>query len=163
MLYNKLLGLKFKIQIKIISLVVLTAFSLSLYSCESYYSRSYTPEQFETDEYARDGEILELKLKDSVINAEKYGIRFVEKNKNISSQFILEKIDSVFVKDSESKSFRIIKNVSELKLSDVSNIKVELSKFDGIKTLMWTGIVIGSFVALFFLAWIIDPPKFGRL
>jgi len=163
MLHNKFLNTEYTPLIKALTLAVLVAFSFTLNSCETYYLKNYTPEQFETDEYARNGEILELKTKDSVINAKMYGLRYVEKTKTISSFFMLEKIDSVLAKDSKLKAYRIIKNVSDLKLSDVSSIKVEQSKFDAGKTFMWTGIVIGSLVALFLLAWIIDPPKLGGL
>lgn len=163
MLYNKFLNTEYTPLIKALTLSVIAAFSLTLNSCATYYQRNYTPEQFETYEYARNGEILELKTKDSVINAKMYGLRYVEKTKTISSHFMLEKIDSVLAKDSKLKSYRIKKNVSELKLSDVSIITMEQSKFDAGKIFMWTGIIIGSLVSLFLLAWIIDPPKLGGL
>ena len=164
MLYNKILNPKYCRTLKALTFAVIAAFSLSLCSCYSVKTQNYSPDEYEASEKARDGQVLLIDTKDSIVFAENYDVRYVPKSSSVSSYFALEKIDSTPVKEYKQKAFRLYRSISELKMSDVQNIKVGHLYSDPVKTVMWTGIVLASIAALitaYFIAFPIKVNVFG--
>lgn len=155
MIYRKLTNPKHSTLLKALILFVVFSFSVSITSCVTYYSKDITPQEFESISTPEFETISKIVTKDSVINTSSYKVWY----KRAESSLILEKFDSILVNNSTPHAYKLKKSLTEYKLSDIYKITTENSKFSVGKTVMWTGIVVGSILVIALIAALISPPK----
>lgn len=140
MIYKKILNRKYSLWLQGLSAVLTMAFIMTMCSCQSTYEANYSPEKFEKLEEPAQQEILQITTKDSVFSTPKYTMNYVSAVKAMSSYFQLVRIDTVVVKTSEKRTLKQIKDIRDLKLSEIKYIKVEQSEFHFGKTMLYVGI-----------------------
>jgi hypothetical protein len=155
MIYNKITNPKQTLYLKVIAMIVLFAFSLTLSSCVTAYSEDITPQEFKTLSNPESETISKITTKDSIIDGRTYGIRY----RQLESSFLLEKIDSLFVSKSIPRAYKLKRTLTELKLADINKLSIQHSKFAFGKTMMWTGIGLGTILVLGVIMYLIDTPK----
>jgi len=153
MMYRKITNPKHRLPLMVLTLFVLLSFTLT--SCVTYYTKDITPQEFESISNPELETVSKIITKDSVINTNPYKVWY----KRAESSLILEKIDSLLVNNTVPYGYKLKKSLTELKLSDVYKITTENSKFSFGKTMMWTGIVVGTILVITLIAALISPPK----
>lgn len=152
-MYRKLTNPKHRLPLMVLTLFVLLSFTLT--SCVTYYTKDITPQEFESISSPELETVTKIVTKDSVIDTSPYKVWY----KRAESSLILEKIDSILVKNTVTNGYKLKKSLTELKLSDVYKITTENSKISVGKTMMWTGIVAGTILVIALIAALISPPK----
>ena len=155
MIYRTLTNPKHSAKLKVLTLFVLLSFSITISSCVTYYTNDITPQEYESLSNPESETISKIETRDSIINAATYTIWY----KRAESAFVLNKIDSILVSTSGPLAYRLHNTVTKLKLSDTYKITTSHSKFDFGKTMMWTGIAVGTFLVILVIAAILSPPK----
>jgi hypothetical protein len=152
---NKLiLKPKYRNILKTLVLVILIAFSATLYSCQTVYTENYTPEKFKTDENVK---ILEVTSKnDSTINLSDYNVIYKENHKDSSNILLIEKADTIFVKEQGPNSYKLKRILYELNLKDVKNVKVEKTTLNVGKTALLVGCAALVMIAIAGIIYIIS-------
>ena len=151
MIYTLILKQRFKNIIRILAFIILVAFSVSIYSCQTVYTENYPPEKLKTDEYEK---ITDVTTKnDSTINLTGYDVTYFEKHKDSSNILLLEKADTALIKTEPQKEYKITKKLSEIKLKDISFVKVEKTRTNWTKTIIWSGTALAALVIIGILVW----------
>jgi hypothetical protein len=144
MIYTLILKPKFRNTLRILAFIILVAFSVSIYSCQTVYTESYTPENFNAK---IEGELIEVTDKtDSIIDFTDYSVTYREKYKDSSSVLIIKEKDP-YLKYS-GHPIKLKKSLREINLNDIKNIKVERKDFDLENTLIFSGIILVAIVMI---------------
>jgi len=151
MIYTLILKPKFRNTLRALAFVILVAFSAAIYSCQTVYTENYPPEKLKTDEYEK---ITDVTTKnDSTINLTGYDVTYFDKYKDSSNILLLEKTDTTFIKTEPHKEYKTTKKLSEIKLKDISFVKVEKTRTNWTKTIIWSGVALAALVIIGILVW----------
>lgn len=148
---------EFKKIIRVISVILIVVFSASFYSCQTYYTETYTPENMKQDENVT---ILEVTSKnDSTINLSDYNVMYKENYKDSLSVLWFETIDTNLIKTEPRKEYKITEKINVINLKDISKLKVEKSKFSLEKTLLYGGLFTLAIIVLGTVYFLLSPMK----
>jgi hypothetical protein len=159
MIYTKIFSPKYRNYIRGITYSVFFAFLLSLTSCYTVSEETISPKEL----YIKDNyTILEAKLKnDSVVNLEEYNVRHIPKSDNTKGVLRCVEKESVYSQVTGRKDSAQKKNMFDLKVENISKLKIETSKSDAATTLIISGSVILLLSLIVFIAIQSTGPNFN--
>jgi hypothetical protein len=154
MIYSNILKAKLRNFLKVFVLLLVSIFTLSLYSCQTSYVETYTPEQLRADDKNDGAKIMEVITKtDSTINLENYEAKY-----NRSEDVIIcKKTDTTFINNGTTKQIKE-KMVSKINLQNLTNAKTQKVKTDVPMTIL---AVTGITLVLLVIAIAVDTEQGG--
>jgi hypothetical protein len=152
MIYSKILSPKFRNLIRVFVIILVSVFSLSLFSCQTTYTDKYNPENFRDSTYNDyNVKILDITTKsDSVINLSDYEAKYYPEFNDAEDVIVYKKTDTIFIKKEPVKEYKLKENVSKINLNDIMSANVEKTKTNVQMTVLLAfGIVVLTGLAFF--------------
>jgi len=147
MIFSKILNPKYTLLFRVISVVILSVFSFTFYSCFTYKTEYYSPEELRTkNNYTI--EVIKLK-NDSIINIISNKAEYIWNKDSTKDAILCTKIDTIELKSAPERQYKIKQSLSEIKLIEIMNAKVEIKKLNLVNTIIAAssvGLIIASII-----------------
>jgi hypothetical protein len=145
MIYSNILNPKFRDLLRGFVLVLVSIFTMSLYSCQTTYTETYTPEQLRADEESKEAKVIYAKTNsDSTINLEYCNAKYdknVDNLKDVISYLIK---DTISIKKEPVNEYKIRIRTSEINLQNIMSANIEKTKTN----IPLTILIISAIIAL---------------
>lgn len=153
MIYSNILNPKYRSLVRVFVLILVSIFTVTLYSCQTSYIETYTPEQLRADEENEGTKVLEVKTKnDSTINLADYDAKYYQTFNELKDVIVWKKADTVILKSETKMENKLRNNFSKISLQDIINANVEKEKINPHLTVLGIALTVVAIVAMFSIA-----------
>jgi hypothetical protein len=150
MIYSNILKSKYRNLLRGFVIVLIAIFTLSLYSCQTSYVETYTPEQLRADTLNDGAKVIDVKIKsDSTINLTDYDAKYYKKFNESKDVIVWNKPDTVIVKSEPKIQNKLRNNFSKMSLQDILNANVEKEKINPHLTVLAIALTVAAILVIF--------------
>ena len=149
MIFNTILNIKYKSELKLITYLVVLSFFLSLSGCTTTETLRVENEDVH---YKKDSEIIKVILKDAkVINLRGIPVQYYKEYKDEKDVIVYTKTDTNWITE---RSYTLSTNTNIIKLEEIKVMSMEYTEFDLVKTILNVSVsmVVGVLLILLGLA-----------